>query len=1014
MANVPPWYPTIHYDQYQEFQPNFYQFGQPQYGGTPFPQPRHQPPYYGQFPGQFTYQQHQYPPETYESSYGQFGGAQQQQQPQQPRAGDTRKGLNIVDPKEREQQRQQQQQLEASGAPPPKKSALPIKDPQTKQPINMEQVQSSASQIAAQTTQQAAQPPQQQPQAPKEAAKKKVIPILHPVTRKEVTPKAVSTPSASTSTVEPEKTEPMPSSSSATPAPSTPRSVGNSEEAAVASQSSEEANSSKPPISAPESTPGESLVFAPGATWGAPKLTRQADLATSSPVKAAQNHRSPECEQEITTETIGVSQQSGRRVYDLEFLLSIALKAPPPPELLKGYEVYCADARLRRIPENNGEGKGERKDRRSFGSKVSPTNYGAKVSHFDGDVRSKMGKTFVPGPPGAKSSSYEQLTNRADTAFNVKNARSISSEAKVLKKVQGILNKVTPEKYSVLFDELWNELYVDGQVDVSGIVEQVIHTVFDIALDQPKFSYLYADICFHLCRKIQSLKDEMLDMSRTDSTASEEQGKASATLKEFRRILLNTCQVRFEEGSKHQQTVIPDDADPAERDRIEKLEQRYKARSLGNIKFIAELFKRSLLSERIMHVVIKILLLDTDHTDARNLESMETLIEMLNQVGKKLDRQQVKVNMDMYFDKLAELAQVHPIKRIRFLVLNMVELRKANWVTRQDMKQTQEEVPTGGKGSGMVRNPSWVPNGPDARNNSTVQRSVSYNKEPVKEKEKEKAVATDKDGFKLVGRSKPPNAWEKPAGQATTPSRSSGAPASPIVQKPKSPTTPTMLSPAVPEDDGGSPSSVPPLSDEQIAAKARGLLEEWAADPTDVDNALAVLREEIPCKSYSQFLMGMLLCAISQNKREKERAELPCLCFIYHSMELIQEEHLTAAFLSALQKAKRDEMWVDVPRLWKNISGVLCACISKEIMDLEALAPMCEALASEEDYPELPSEFLKGVFEAMNQEEMDIFDAEKASNVVTVLSKKRKIKSKKVSSLEEFETALDKIFARAS
>ena len=65
------------------------------------------------------------------------------------------------------------------------------------------------------------------------------------------------------------------------------------------------------------------------------------------------------------------------------------------------------------------------------------------------------------------------------------------------------------------------------------------------------------------------------------------------------------------------QTVIPDDAPEEERERIQREEYRYKARSLGNIKFISELFKRSLLSERIMHIVIKILLIDTDHSDPR-------------------------------------------------------------------------------------------------------------------------------------------------------------------------------------------------------------------------------------------------------------------------------------------------------------------------------------------------------------------------------------------------------------
>ena len=70
---------------------------------------------------------------------------------------------------------------------------------------------------------------------------------------------------------------------------------------------------------------------------------------------------------------------------------------------------------------------------------------------------------------------------------------------------------------------------------------------------------------------------------------------------------------------------------------------------------------------------------------------METLHEMLQAVGKKLDRAQAKQHMDNYFEKMEEIAQTHPVKRIRFLILNIVELRKANWVSRADQKTTVPE-----------------------------------------------------------------------------------------------------------------------------------------------------------------------------------------------------------------------------------------------------------------------------------------------------------------------------------
>ena len=55
-----------------------------------------------------------------------------------------------------------------------------------------------------------------------------------------------------------------------------------------------------------------------------------------------------------------------------------------------------------------------------------------------------------------------------------------------------------------------------------------------------------------------------------------------------------------------------------EKDEIQGKESRFRKCSKGNIRFIGELFKRSLLSERIMHRVIKKLLLETDHSDPKN------------------------------------------------------------------------------------------------------------------------------------------------------------------------------------------------------------------------------------------------------------------------------------------------------------------------------------------------------------------------------------------------------------
>lgn len=76
-----------------------------------------------------------------------------------------------------------------------------------------------------------------------------------------------------------------------------------------------------------------------------------------------------------------------------------------------------------------------------------------------------------------------------------------------------------------------------------------------------------------------------------------------------------------------------------ERMRVELEEARDKARrrSLGNIKFIGELFKLKMLTEAIMHDCVVKLLKNHDE------ESLECLCRLLSTIGKDLDFEKAKV-----------------------------------------------------------------------------------------------------------------------------------------------------------------------------------------------------------------------------------------------------------------------------------------------------------------------------------------------------------------------------------
>lgn len=81
----------------------------------------------------------------------------------------------------------------------------------------------------------------------------------------------------------------------------------------------------------------------------------------------------------------------------------------------------------------------------------------------------------------------------------------------------------------------------------------------------------------------------------------------------------------------------------AERDRLqEELEEakdKARRRSIGNIKFIGELFKLKMLTEAIMHDCVVKLLKNHDQ------ESLECLCRLLTTIGKDLDFEKAKVSL---------------------------------------------------------------------------------------------------------------------------------------------------------------------------------------------------------------------------------------------------------------------------------------------------------------------------------------------------------------------------------
>jgi hypothetical protein len=232
------------------------------------------------------------------------------------------------------------------------------------------------------------------------------------------------------------------------------------------------------------------------------------------------------------------------------------------------------------------------------------------------------------------------------------------------------LNKLTLENFPLLSKQL---IELVRTVQSSPQLAAVVSLVFDKALAEPKFAAMYAQLCVILAAHAPWFEN-----------------LAEKTKVSFRSELLNRAQDEFElEHVDDLAQFIKSQLRSATAEELDDAAAKYRARKLGNIKFIGELYKLQLLSGATLRAGILEPLLKTALAPATAASDLvragaaEKLTKLLGTIGETIEQRDIAV-AETYFLAIRDLSTQKDVSsRVHFLLLNLLELRNNKWVARR-------------------------------------------------------------------------------------------------------------------------------------------------------------------------------------------------------------------------------------------------------------------------------------------------------------------------------------------
>lgn len=257
---------------------------------------------------------------------------------------------------------------------------------------------------------------------------------------------------------------------------------------------------------------------------------------------------------------------------------------------------------------------------------------------------------------------------------------------KLLKNVRSIFNKLTPENYQTLLAQFQNL-----KINTENQLISVIDLIFEKAVKEQTFVVQYAGFC-------SQLRNIKIDVHENDKVREVK----------FRSLLIKRCEMTFKNKMyaditdlEEKQRQIEECQDPVKKkelvDLLDDEKRKSRKRSIGNIKLIAEFFKLDMINAAIIYSCFSALI-SSHHEDY-----VECLCALITNIGEKVERDHFQPTFNETLAYLKRLYENENKKdkslpeissRVRFMILDLLELKKDNWVSRRkkDGPKTIAEV----------------------------------------------------------------------------------------------------------------------------------------------------------------------------------------------------------------------------------------------------------------------------------------------------------------------------------